>query len=163
MLRAVVCEATSPSVEAIWRALESRARPAYFLTWPWVENWLASLPRAAMPEAVVLYDIDAPVGAFFAGRHAVQRHGVFRGRGRFLNATGHPRFDELGDAARFSVDEKLRAQAYKEMTQIFHEQVPWIGVIQPIELYGLQKYMDWKAHPIQQIELRRFNFRFHRP
>ena len=75
----------------------------------------------------------------------------------------HPRFDELGDAARFSVDEKLRAQAYKEMTQIFHEQVPWIGVIQPIELYGLQKYMDWKAHPIQQIELRRFNFRFHRP
>jgi peptide/nickel transport system substrate-binding protein len=75
----------------------------------------------------------------------------------------HPRFDELGDAARFSVDEKFRGQAYKEMTKIFQEQVPWIEVIQPIEQYGLQRYVDWKAHPIQQIELRRFNFHFQRP
>ncbi len=75
----------------------------------------------------------------------------------------HPRFDELGDAARFSVDEKFRGQAYKEMTKIFQEQVPWIEVIQPVELYGLQRYMDWKAHPIQQIELRPFNFKFRRP
>jgi peptide/nickel transport system substrate-binding protein len=75
----------------------------------------------------------------------------------------HPRFDELGDAARFSVDEKFRGQAYKEMTKIFQEQVPWIEVIQPVELYGLQRYMDWKAHPIQQIEVRPFNFKFRRP
>lgn len=74
----------------------------------------------------------------------------------------HPRFDELGDAARFSVDEKFRGQCYKEMTKIFQEQVPWIEVIQPIELYGLQKYMDWKAHSLQQIELRNFNFKFRR-
>jgi peptide/nickel transport system substrate-binding protein len=74
----------------------------------------------------------------------------------------HPRFDELGDAARFSVDEKFRGQAYKEMTKIFQEQVPWIEVIQPIELYGLQRYMDWKAHSLQQMELRNFNFKFRR-
>jgi peptide/nickel transport system substrate-binding protein len=75
----------------------------------------------------------------------------------------HPRFDELGDAARFSVDEKFRGQAYREITQIFLEQLPWIAVIQPIELYGLQKYVDWNAHPIQQIELRPFNSKFRRP
>jgi peptide/nickel transport system substrate-binding protein len=74
----------------------------------------------------------------------------------------HPRFDELGDAARFSVDEKFRGQCYKEMTQIFLEQVPWIAVIQPIELYGLQRYMDWRAHPLQQMELRPFNFKLRR-
>jgi len=74
----------------------------------------------------------------------------------------HPRFDELGDAARYSVDEKFRGQCYKEMTKIFEEQVPWIEVIQPIELYGLQKYMEWKAHSLQQIELRPFNFKFRR-
>jgi CelD/BcsL family acetyltransferase involved in cellulose biosynthesis len=88
-------EAMVPHVEVIWRALEARARPAYFLTWSWIENWLASLPADAMPEAVVLYDVDEPVGAFFVGRHLVERHGVFRGRGRFLNATGEPRFDAL--------------------------------------------------------------------
>ena len=85
------------------------------------------------------------------------------GPGGIYDYWRHPRFDELGDGARFSVDEKFRGQAYKEMTKIFQEQVPWIEVIQPIELYGLQKYMDWKAHPIQQIELRGFNFKFRRP
>jgi peptide/nickel transport system substrate-binding protein len=75
----------------------------------------------------------------------------------------HPRFDELGDAARFSVDEKFRGQAYKEMTQIFFEYLPWIPVIQPIELYGLQRYVDWKPNPNQQIDVRPFNFKFRRP
>lgn len=94
-LRGVAFEASAPHVQAIWRVLESRVRPAYFLTWSWVEMWLASLPKEAMPEAVVLYDADEPVGAFFAGRHPIERHGMFRGRGRFLNATGDPRIDEL--------------------------------------------------------------------
>ncbi len=68
----------------------------------------------------------------------------------------------LGDATRYSMDEKFRGQCYKEMTKIFEEQVPWIEVIQPIELYGLLKYMDWKAQSLQQIELRPFNFKFRR-
>jgi peptide/nickel transport system substrate-binding protein len=74
----------------------------------------------------------------------------------------HPRFDELGDAARFSVDEKFRGQAYKEMTQIFLEHLPWIEVIQPMELYGLQKYVEWKPNSNQQVDVRPFNFKFKR-
>jgi peptide/nickel transport system substrate-binding protein len=74
----------------------------------------------------------------------------------------HPRFDELGNAARFSVDEKFRDQAYKEMTKIFLEHLPWIPIIQPIELYGLQKYVEFKPNSNQQFELRPFNFKFRR-
>lgn len=74
----------------------------------------------------------------------------------------HPRFDELGEAARFSVDEKFRAQAYREMTKIFLEHFPWIPVIQPYEDYGLQKYLEWTPNPNQQFEIRRFAFRFKR-
>jgi peptide/nickel transport system substrate-binding protein len=74
----------------------------------------------------------------------------------------HPRFDELGSAARFSVDEKFRGQAYKEMTKIFLEHFPWIPIIQPIESYGLQKYVEWKPNSNQQFDLRQFNFRFRR-
>lgn len=74
----------------------------------------------------------------------------------------HARFDELGDAARFSVDEKFRAQAYKEMTQIFLEHFPWIPVIQPYEDYGVQRYVEWTPDPLQQLEIRRYNLRLRR-
>src|SRR5213592_2033055 len=74
----------------------------------------------------------------------------------------HPRFDELGEAARFSVDEKFRAEAYREMTKIFLEHFPWVPVIQPYEDYGLQKYVEWTPNPNQQFEVRRFNLRLRR-
>jgi len=72
------------------------------------------------------------------------------------------KFDELGNAARFSVDEKFRAGAYKEMTRIFLEHFPWIPVIQPYEDYGLQKYVEFTPNPNQQFEIRRFNLKFRR-
>ncbi|HKW95024.1 MAG TPA: ABC transporter substrate-binding protein [Methylomirabilota bacterium] len=72
------------------------------------------------------------------------------------------KFDELGNAARFSVDEKFRGQAYKEMTKIFLENLPWLPVIQPYEDYGLQKYVEFTPNPNQQFEIRRFNLKFRR-
>jgi peptide/nickel transport system substrate-binding protein len=72
------------------------------------------------------------------------------------------KFDELGNAARFSVDEKFRGQAYKEMTKIFLENFPWLPVIQPYEDYGLQKYVEFTPNPNQQFELRRFNLKLRR-
>ncbi|MFB3819239.1 MAG: ABC transporter substrate-binding protein [Candidatus Methylomirabilales bacterium] len=70
----------------------------------------------------------------------------------------HARFDELGNAARFSVDEKFRGEAYKEMARLELEFLPLIPVIQPMELYGLQKYVNWKPYANQTMEFRRFNF-----
>jgi peptide/nickel transport system substrate-binding protein len=74
----------------------------------------------------------------------------------------HPKFDELGDAARFSVDEKFRDQAYKDMQKIFLEHFPWLPVIQPYEDYGLQKHVEFTPNPSQQFEIRKFNFKFKR-
>jgi len=74
----------------------------------------------------------------------------------------HAEFDELGNAARFSVDEKFRGDAYKRMTKIFLEHLPWIPVIQPYEDYGLQKHVEWTPDPLQQLEIRKFNFKFRR-
>jgi peptide/nickel transport system substrate-binding protein len=74
----------------------------------------------------------------------------------------HPRFDELGNAARSSVDDDVRRRAYREMAQIMLEHLPWIPIIQPIESYGMQKYVDWKPYSSQQLELRSFNFKFRR-
>ena len=72
------------------------------------------------------------------------------------------KFDELGAAARFSVDEKFRGTAYKDMTKIFLEHLPWLPVIQPYEDYGLQKHVEWTPNPNQQFEIRKFNFKFRR-
>jgi len=74
----------------------------------------------------------------------------------------HAEWDELGNAARFSVDEKFRGDAYRKMTKIFLENFPWVPVIQPYEDYGLQKYVEWTPNPNQQFEIRRFNFKFRR-
>jgi peptide/nickel transport system substrate-binding protein len=74
----------------------------------------------------------------------------------------HPEFDELGNAARFSVDEKFRADAYKKMTRIALEHFPWIPVIQPYEDYGVQKHVEWTPDPLQQLEIRRFNLKLRR-
>jgi peptide/nickel transport system substrate-binding protein len=73
-----------------------------------------------------------------------------------------PKFDELGNAARFSVDEKFRGEAYRDITKIFLENFPWLPVIQPYEDYGLQKYVEWTPNPNQQFEIRKFNFKFRR-
>ena len=80
--------------------------------------------------------------------------------GGILDYWRHARFDELGDGARYSVDEKFRGQAYSEMTKIFLDHLPWIPLLQPIESYGLQKYVDWKPNANQQFELRSFNLKF---
>ena len=72
------------------------------------------------------------------------------------------KFDELGAAARSSVDEKFRGEAYREMTKIFLENLPWLPVIQPYEDYGIQKYLEFTPNPNQQFELRKFNLKLRR-
>lgn len=85
----------TPHAEAIWRELERDHRPGYFLTWGWVENWLAMLPRDEAPGLAILREGGAIVGAFFLARRAQVRHGLLPSRGAFINATGVQRRDEL--------------------------------------------------------------------
>jgi peptide/nickel transport system substrate-binding protein len=74
----------------------------------------------------------------------------------------HPEFDEMGEAARFSLDERFRGEAYRRMTRVFLEHFPWIPVIQPYEDYGLARYVEFTPNPNQQFEVRRFNLRLRR-
>ena len=81
--------------ETLWRDLERTARPTYFLTWGWVENWLAMLPRDEAPGLAVIRDAGKISGAFFLGRRTLWRHRVLPSRAVFFNATGVPSRDEL--------------------------------------------------------------------
>ena len=74
----------------------------------------------------------------------------------------HREFDELGDAARFSLDEKFRGEAYRKMTRIFLEHNPWIIVLQPYLDYGVQRYVDWKPNADRRFDIRSYNFHMRR-
>jgi len=85
----------SPRAEATWRGLEAGADPVYFLSWAWMENWLACLPRDEAPELAIVERGGVPLAAGFLGRRSLRRHGVVASRARFLNATGADEFDEI--------------------------------------------------------------------
>ncbi len=82
-------------VEATWRELEAKAQPSFFLTWGWIENWLASVPSADAPKLAIVSRGGAPAAAFFVGKKLRVRHRVLPSRSLFLNATGVPQLDEL--------------------------------------------------------------------
>jgi len=90
-----VVDAYDRRAETIWRALEAASRPSYFLTWAWIENWLACLPREVAPELAVVVDGEAPIAAAFIGRQREVRHRVLASHALHLNATGVDRYDEL--------------------------------------------------------------------
>ena len=75
----------------------------------------------------------------------------------------HPEFDRLAVAARTATDKTVRGDAYKKMTAIFLNDLPWIVVLQPYEHYGLRRHVEFRPNQDQQIELRRFNFEMRRP
>ncbi|HSN26372.1 MAG TPA: GNAT family N-acetyltransferase [Kofleriaceae bacterium] len=78
----------------IWKALET-GNANYFLSWTWIDHWLASLPRPHAPRMAVFRDGNAAVAAGLFGRRRVIRHHLVPSRAWFLNATGDSRFDEL--------------------------------------------------------------------
>jgi len=90
-----VVDAYDRRAEAIWRPLEAASRPSYFLSWGWIENWLACLPREIAPELAVIVDDDRPIAAAFVSRRRELRHRVVASDALHLNATGIERYDEL--------------------------------------------------------------------
>ena len=84
------------------------------------------------------------------------------GPGGTMDYWREPEFDRLGNEARFSMDPKLREDNYKKMTDIFLQNLPWIPVIQPMESYGVQNYLNWRPNPNQLFQLRNDVLKFRR-
>ena len=88
-------DADDVRVAPIWRALEARASVSYFLSWGWIETWLACLPRDVRPPLALVREGDAPIAACFLGERHIVRHHLVPSHARYLNATGVPHIDEL--------------------------------------------------------------------
>ncbi|MFH0994397.1 MAG: GNAT family N-acetyltransferase [Pseudomonadota bacterium] len=77
----------------IWENLEAGANTSYFLSWGWIENWIASLPEHVNPELAVIREGENPILAFFLGKMNLVRKRFFKSRGWFVNSTGIPALD----------------------------------------------------------------------
>jgi hypothetical protein len=82
----------SPRASPIWQALTCRS---YFLTWGWVENWLACLPPARAPRLGVFHAGDRVAAAGMFARGFAVRNRIIASRAYHLNTLGIGRFDEL--------------------------------------------------------------------
>ena len=102
MTELAVIDPFDPSVERIWRRLEVAASPSYFLSWGWVANWLACVPREHAPNLAVWSEDGEPIAACFLGERDVRGSTVL-----YLNTTG----DELCDDLCIEHNGVLRAQS----------------------------------------------------
>lgn len=60
-------------------------------------------------------------------------------------------WDKLMQDARVTMDRTKRKATYAEAAKVYNEYLPWIPIIQPLESYGSQKYIDWKPRSNQDF------------
>jgi CelD/BcsL family acetyltransferase involved in cellulose biosynthesis len=85
----------SGRVEAIWKKLLSAGGYSYFLSWPWIENWIASLPQTSGLKLALFLQNGEPALGCFLGHAKVVRQGVFRSTAYLMNQTGNRVYDQL--------------------------------------------------------------------
>lgn len=95
-----------------------------------------------------------PDGAFWL------RWGAPSGSQREFWTPENPRFNELGEAARKTLDTQFRYDAYQEMLDIWEEEAPGTELYIPIENYGVRKDVTWLPYSFYSMDLRPDNLEF---
>lgn len=95
-----------------------------------------------------------PDGAFWL------RWGAPSGSQREFWTPEDPRFNELGEAARKTLDTEFRYNAYQEMLDIWEEEVPGTELYIPVEHYGVRTGLDWLPYSFYYMDLRPDNLSF---
>lgn len=83
------------AIERIWLDLSRQCVHSYFLSWPWIKNWVETLPSEANVRLAVVEDSAGPLAAFFLGYKRVFRHLFVRCNSLFINQTGIADADSL--------------------------------------------------------------------
>ncbi|MBA2452819.1 MAG: ABC transporter substrate-binding protein [Chloroflexia bacterium] len=71
-----------------------------------------------------------------------------------------PRFNELGEAARKTLDMEFRYDAYQEMLDIWEDEAPGTPLYIPVENYGVRTDVDWLPYSFYYMDLRPDNLKF---
>jgi peptide/nickel transport system substrate-binding protein len=95
-----------------------------------------------------------PDGAFWL------RWGEPTGTQRAFWTPENPRFNELGEAARKTLDKEFRYAAYQEMLDIWEDEAPGTELYIPVENYGVHTDVDWLPYSFYYMDLRASNLKF---
>ncbi len=71
-----------------------------------------------------------------------------------------PKFNELGQQARQTLDKKFRFDAYQQMLDIWEDEAPGTVLYIPVENYGVRKGIDWLPYSFYYMDLRPDNLKF---
>jgi peptide/nickel transport system substrate-binding protein len=71
-----------------------------------------------------------------------------------------PRFNELGAAARVTLDQEFRYEAYQQMLDIWDEEAPGTVLYVPFENYGVRDGVEWLPYSFYYMDFRPDNLRF---
>jgi peptide/nickel transport system substrate-binding protein len=82
------------------------------------------------------------------------------GPGGFQDYWRDPRFDEVGEKARYIFDVDRRLLYYRELRRLLMDNNLWLPIIQPREDYGVQNYWGWYPYSNQIVDLRPSNLKF---
>lgn len=83
------------AVREIWKEMSARCTHSFFLSWGWMENWLALLPAEAKPLLAVYMQDNHPCAVFFIKKRNVRRRRIIKSRAWFVNAAGDPLYDRI--------------------------------------------------------------------
>ncbi|MEX1032214.1 MAG: GNAT family N-acetyltransferase [Cellvibrionaceae bacterium] len=75
-------------IEATWRQLTDNFPHSYFLSWGWMESWLASQQDTSNILCIFGYRDSTPCFGFFVGYNNYRKYGFYPTRSAHLNATG---------------------------------------------------------------------------
>ncbi|MEZ4573202.1 MAG: ABC transporter substrate-binding protein [Thermomicrobiales bacterium] len=71
----------------------------------------------------------------------------------------NPRFNELGNMARETLDVETRFDSYQEMLDIWEDEAPGTVLYIPIENYGVRTNIDWLPYSFYYMDLRPKNLK----
>lgn len=66
----------------------------------------------------------------------------------------HPEWDRLMTEARFQFQPRLRTQMYRKAAEIFMDEVPWLILLQPENLYAVHNRVKWQPRADELILVR---------
>jgi len=69
-------------------------------------------------------------------------------------------FNELGEAARATLDEAVRYENYQRLLDIWEDEAPGTVLFDPIEFYGVSNEVNWSPYPFYYMDFRAYNLSF---
>jgi peptide/nickel transport system substrate-binding protein len=76
---------------------------------------------------------------------------LFKAPGIFVN-WDNPDFNRMVDEAQTIMDEKKRLEQYHRINKLWVEEMPAVPLYQQIDLYGVNKRLNWKARSDEVIQ-----------